>query len=327
MTASSLDRLDGSAATGRLTSAGVAAIGSLIVLVAAVVIGVVVGSQQPDLLERTGPVALIVSVVLGMPHGALDTELVARGRGRRAAAGLVYLAVAGLVFAGWSRWPAAGVAVLLTVSAAHFGWIDHVVSRWRTPDAPSHLRAFRAAATGVLAVSGPFAWWPDRTGPVLGQLGVSPVRWASFTEVSRVVFALAAVVGLLATVSAFAGRDIAGGLEPAAIAALTVTLPPLLGFAVYFAGWHAWRQTVRLVAVHPDAREWVRRGSTVRAVRVVARRVGLPTALALTAVLTLVLHAGDASAGVLIALLAVSVPHAAVSVLTERRCTIANHPS
>ncbi|MHA3701787.1 Brp/Blh family beta-carotene 15,15'-dioxygenase [Jatrophihabitans sp. YIM 134969] len=307
------------AATGRLTPAGVAAVGSLIVLIGAGLTGVLIRTQQRDLLEHAGPAALIVAVALGMPHGALDTELVVRGRGRRAAAGIAYLAVAGLVFLGWSQWPGVGIAVLLAVSAAHFSWIDHVVSRWRTPDTAPRVRALRAAATGALAVSGPFAWWPDRTGPVLHQLGVDPIRWNLFTDASRIVFAIAAVVGLLATVSAFAGRDIAGGLEPVAIAALTITLPPLLGFAVYFAGWHAWRQTIRLVAVHPDAREWIRRGSTSRAAGVVARRAGLPTAMALTAVFALVLHARDVPAGVLIALLAVSVPHAAVSVLSERR--------
>lgn len=87
-----------------------------------VVVGAVFRLVGNDLPVRVGPALLAVAVLVGLPHGALDTVLLTEGRrpARGALVGVGYLSLAVGTWWVWSRWPFAGLCSLLAVSAAHF---------------------------------------------------------------------------------------------------------------------------------------------------------------------------------------------------------------
>jgi hypothetical protein len=84
-----------------------------------------------------------------------------------------------------------------------------------------------------------------------------------------------------------------------------VLAPALLVFGVWFAGWHAPRHLARLAALQPSG------DGRSRACGLLRGAAG-PTVVAIAGLTGLVLLLGGLSSGILVALLALTVPHAAV---------------
>lgn len=257
----------------------------------------------PTTMGALGPVVLLTGLLLGLPHGAVD---VARASGgapltRQAGAALAYLGLTLGVLALWWWQPLPVLLALLATTIIHFGHTDLSAQRWARQRPPRG--GWRVVAT-VLARGGPpvlmpFALWPSQTQPLLDLL--SNGNADVVTTVARWALPLLAVA-LVA----------AAERETVLLVVLFVVVPPLGAFGIYFAAWHAWRQTLQLLATEqPDP------GSLRMALARFTRTAALPTGVALAGLGVLVaLWGSGIPAAYLVLLLAITVPHAVVSART-----------
>jgi Brp/Blh family beta-carotene 15,15'-monooxygenase len=266
-------------------------------------VALVAGLAVPELLREAGPVLLVTAAVLGLPHGAVDHLAWgwAQGEVRPRTRVVVGYALAAAVAVGIALLaPLPALLVLLALAAAHFaeGEVGWARLRGARPGWPS------GAAAGLAAVALPLVLRPADVRPLLdgldpGLAGVlldSPAR-----PVLLALTALLVAAGLLT-----ARRDRRRGAELVLGVAVAAVLPPLAAFAAWFAGWHAVRHTARLVALdpHPDR-------SPAAGLARFARAAALPSLVALVGTAALALVVG-VTGGLLVALLALTVPHTAV---------------
>ncbi len=214
--------------------------------------------------------ALLVGLV-GMPHGGLD-HLFGRavfaplvGGWWRAAFAACYLGVAAIVVTGWLVAPAATVTAFFLISAFHFG----------DADGSAGLAAF---AEGGLVVWVPVLVRPSEVSEILSWV----IPDADPVAVHAAVVAAGPACGL--ALVAVAGRivwRVARGESWVAVRLVTLLAlfalaPVLVGFVVYFCGWHSTRELAAL-ARRADP---VRPGRGLLAVvRLAAPRAGLSVAV------------------------------------------------
>ncbi len=213
-------------------------------------------------------VLVSVVAVLGVPHGALDHLAGAHlFRPHLGASWLpiflaAYVAVCGLVIAFWIRFPLAGLLGFLAVAVIHFGSEDTEDSappsarRAADDSSTSVARTMEIVARGGLPIIAPCAAHPEEVGRIfdlLGLLGTSP----GGETLARMIGASWPVLLLaLAPAAGAAARDALrrGSWQPLhrfveipVLAAALVMLPTLVGFVVYFVGWHSVRHTLTWV--------------------------------------------------------------------------------
>ncbi len=190
-----------------------------------------IGLAGPPTLELQVAVLAIGMVALGLPHGALDLEVL-RVQGRRAGwtwlvgyAGLAVLAVVAFRLAPTVLW-----SLFLVASAWHFGRADGHRLGVAEP-------AF-AWTRGALVI-GALLWRdPEAAAAVVADLGaVAP------TELGLPALLAA---GLIHAGAAAATRRVDVGGEAALLAAMAYVLPPVLFFTVYFIGWHSLAHMLRV---------------------------------------------------------------------------------
>ncbi|KNC54618.1 phytoene desaturase [Thecamonas trahens ATCC 50062] len=203
-------------------------------------------------LESQAAALVVTTCAIGLPHGALDPLLVLSGAsftrraGGMAASWAVYVVLMGAMYAVWEAAPVAALSLFLALSIAHFGegdapvgsmcdatWLIHAIEVF------ARGGAFLVATTTHRAqVAAVFADLVD--GQELGMLMtlLSLLRWAHFV----------AVVGSAARhVQRLETRAAAVGLaDLVMLNVLFGTTPPLVGFMVYFNGFHALRHVVRV---------------------------------------------------------------------------------
>ena len=279
--------------------ARLASYGSVLVLVAVALVGLF----APRLAAAAGPVVLVVAGVLGLPHGAVDHLAVGWGRGRagrpRASFLLAYalaaVAAAALALAD----PAPAILVLLVLSAAHFAEGEYAFDRLRGGCG----LVLPAAAVGTWIVAGPLLLRPAQARPLLASL--DPDLPGLVAAARAPVLTVAALLVLAGLAVAVRSHNWWTAGELALVVLATAVAPALLVFGGWFAGWHASRHLVRLAALQPYG------GGKVRSLALVKGAAG-PTAVAVAGVVALVLVTGGLSSAVLVALLALTVPHAAV---------------
>lgn len=177
------------------------------------------------------------TIVFGLPHGALDPALAARlggwrGAGRQALFWAVYLALALAAFGFFLILPGPALILFLGMAMVHFAgdWAVH-----RTAGGPGTLSGVLLAAP-ILA--GPIAVWPVRTEALFailtdGATAAAIIDWAFAPAVALLALAAAAIVGLAVR------RATVPALEGAALLALSIAVPPLAFFALYWCGLHS----------------------------------------------------------------------------------------
>ena len=279
-------------------TAGVAGALSLAVVAAAGLVGLLVPSAG-----SAGPALLVLAGLVGLPHGAVDHLALDWSRGRRGSAPVALLvAYAGgavLVAALALAAPPPAVLVLLVLSAAHFAEGEIAFDRLR--GGPG-LR-LPAAALGVAVVTLPVLLRPEPVRPLLTALDPSlPAVLAGLRAPVLLATAVLVLAGLVVGVRARATRPIA---ELVVVVVAALVAPPLLVFAAWFGAWHAPRHLVRLLALQPD-------GDLRARTRCLARGAIAPTGVALLALAALAGTGRGVPAAVLVVLLALTVPHAAV---------------
>lgn len=189
--------------------------------------------------------AVIVIIVLGVPHGALDVEI-----GRSLLRGRVggwwfpvfaslYLLLVGAVLLAWRWAPEVTLATFLAASVCHFGTEDTGGIGW-----PALFR-------GELPVAVPVLLHPETTASVFaaasGLTFEQPPAWLTSASILWLIPASL-------TVLRSRPRDL---LLPGALCAAFAVLPPLTAFTLYFVAVHAPAHTIALIR-HPGRAPRVR---------------------------------------------------------------------
>jgi Brp/Blh family beta-carotene 15,15'-monooxygenase len=175
--------------------------------------------------------------VVGMPHGGLDHLFgraalqPAAGRWWRAWFGGLYLGVAGLVVAGWSVAPAATATGFFLVSAYHFGAADG-------------RRGWAGLVEGGAVIWVPLLARPGEAAELLAWVipGGRPAEVLVAVDSLRPLLMVVAA-GFAAHVFMTVWRgEVATAVRLLAFAGLFAVLPVLVGFGLFFCGWHSTRE-------------------------------------------------------------------------------------
>ena len=182
----------------------------------------------------TSMAACAAILVLGLPHGALDWELLreaaGRSRAQLARALLLYVAIAAAMLVGWLASSVLALALFLLAAIVHFAedWSEDGRGR------PS----FPALAMGTALLAAPALTHRVEVRALFASLARTPRA-----EALADLLALAAPIALLLGVATLA-RLWRGGARDAALAgacslAALLILPPLVGFALFFCLCHS----------------------------------------------------------------------------------------
>lgn len=209
-----------------------------------------------------GSVLAVLVAVIGLPHGAADQRFARPrlepllGSAWRVVFLGGYLAVAGAVALGWFLAPAATIVVFFLASAWHFGQEEPAFSAGcGSTDQPAWI--FRLARGG-LVIWVPVAMQTEEVVRILSVTappGFGPgMRQAvdGLVACSWVMLAIAAVAWLrqaLAAVTSRGRRRRILFLDNLMLASLVIVFAlanPIVGFVVYFCGWHSARGLKRL---------------------------------------------------------------------------------
>jgi Brp/Blh family beta-carotene 15,15'-monooxygenase len=272
--------------------------GSVAVLVLASAVGLAAPSAA-----SAGPALLVLAALLGLPHGAVDHLALGWSQGERGPAPrallVAYALGAVLVAAAALAAPVPAVLVLLVLSAAHFAEGEVAFDELR--GGPG-LR-LPAAALGTAVVALPLLLRPEQVRPVVAAL--DPALPAVLAQLRLPVLALTVALVLAGAVAGVRARAWRPTAELVLVVGAAALAPALLVFAAWFGAWHAPRHLVRLLDLQPD-------GSAAERVRRLALGALAPTAAALGGLGVLAASGRGLPAAVLVVLLALTVPHAAV---------------
>lgn len=220
---------------------------------------------------RAQTALVLGALVLGMPHGAADTEVLraAAGGDRRRHGGLLagYAAAGAVGTAYVARGGRGARPVVLLGSLAHF--VEGELSCWApatgTPLGRRGDALLRAAAAGLgsLGLQAAVAWAdPERTSAGLSpdpavtggaRTGLVLLRAADVPAGRRAVLVSLTTATAGASLLLAKRGDRAVAVDTALLGALALATPPAVSFSAYFGGWHALRHTAR-VADHLIAR-------------------------------------------------------------------------
>lgn len=278
-----------------------------------------------------GPQVLGLAVgvaAVGLPHGALDHRtgralLAGRAGGRWWAWFFgAYLVVAAAVVTGWVVVPVATAVAFFAVAATHFGADDAEQELW-----PRAWRPLAIPVLGLMPVALPAYFHPAEIAGLLAAVapGGSAVGSAEVVERSAAWIGLAVLAGAGAAVAHHlqqalwtrSGRQFRAGVRTAAFVLLFAATPPLVGFVVYFCGWHSVRNLIAL------GRQAGPRNLTRGLARVAVTAAPLTLAALLLVLAAAVWPAGRpateaAVRAVFVGLSAVAVPHVLLELVAER---------
>ena len=268
-----------------------------------------VGGLLPGPATAAGPSLLVVAGLLGLPHGAVDHLALGWARGRSGPARPVVLAAyaAAAVVAAVAALaaPLPALLLLLALSVAHFAEGEAAFDRLRGGAGP----ALPAAALAAAVVVVPIELRPAAARPLLGAL--DPRLPSALTAVRLPLLALTVLLVVAGLAVALRAGRTRVAAELALVAAAAALAPPLVVFAAWFAGWHSPRHLVRLAALEPV-------GNGSARLRRLAVGAAAPTAVAAAGLAGLAVVLGGLPGAVLVVLLALTVPHAAVVARLDR---------
>lgn len=265
---------------------------------------------SPGTLVAT--IIVVAALAVGTPHGAVDVTRLGNSPRRFVAGGILYAASALAAGAVWFVAPLPALLGLLALAAGHFGAGEVELSRHLTRGAVSTRlgRALQIASLGGIPVVLPLGLHGGSVLDILdaltagnGSVIVTVCRWA-------IPFVAVAAIGAVALCTGTLRRDIT--VDVVALGVLFVVLTPLLAFAVYFALWHAWRQSGLLIQETADERDV----APARAGRDLLLLALAPSIVAALAVVVLAVTLETAViAPALVTVLCLTVPH---SILAPR---------
>lgn len=182
-------------------------------------------------------VVAVLILVLGVPHGALDTIFAKELYGIRTLSGwlqfsLLYLLLAALVVGLWLWQPGLFLLGFLAISAAHF-------SGDPLQGVPWPARLFYGGSVILLPTIGHAQEIGRLFGLLVGDATATPlVPWLR-------LLAWPWLVGLALASLWQTRHDFWTALEMAAAGILAIVAPPLVSFVVFFCGMHSTRHILR----------------------------------------------------------------------------------
>ncbi|MEH3153826.1 MAG: Brp/Blh family beta-carotene 15,15'-dioxygenase [Gordonia paraffinivorans] len=282
----------------------------------AAVVAVVAAGLTPSIstggMKPAGVVGaglLVISLVVGTPHGASDVTRLGRTPFRFLYKATLYAVCALAVGFVWLLAPLWTVLALLVVSSGHFGVGDLDVSA-RLGESGSLRRidgVMRVVAMGGIPVGIPLGLHGDAVLDTLDHLTAG--HGAVVVVVCRSLLPVVAGAVLWTVVAAVGSRrDVV--VDLLALSTLFVVVSPLYAFAVYFGFWHAWRQTGLMV----DAAVRGRAGTRPRWRRaLVLTGAASVAAFAATAAVVAARPGPGVAVAALVVVLCLTVPHTIVS--------------
>ena len=194
-------------------------------------------------------VLLAGTLVLGIPHGALDLPVARSWLAPRLGwtwlpiFSTAYLAVAAPVALGWVFFPTATLAFFLVTAVIHFAVSDTLEQRL-----PPWRRVLEGLARGAAPIAGAARFWPEEvTGlfNILVSFSASSNAGAALQEICAAAW-LPALIGIalaaiLRAFDALSGdlRALTKAAELMSLPIVFSALPPLLAFAAYWVGLHS----------------------------------------------------------------------------------------
>jgi len=185
-------------------------------------------------------VVAVLILVLGVPHGALDTIFAKQLYGIGTLTGwlqfaLLYVLLAALVVGLWLWQPGLFLLGFLVISAVHFSGDPLPPTPW-----PSRM------LYGGSVILLPTLWHAPEIARLFGLL-VGDLTAAPLMPWLRLL-AWPWLVGLTCASLWQIRKDICTSLEMAAVGALALTAPPLVAFVVFFCGMHSARHILRTMS-------------------------------------------------------------------------------
>ena len=187
--------------------------------------------------------ALLFVVLIGLPHGAFDAAIAAHLGSRKspytAAKFITYYSLASaIIIALWIALPGEMLALFLIISVIHFGWGD--------TSAKSGLPFFvQIALHGGVPIFGIVYFHPDEVAPLFFILTYGApdlaLRLSHFAAPMLLIFGV--LYAVLALHEPALRRRFA---ELLIVTAFLASLPPLVGFALYFCVIHTSRHMHRI---------------------------------------------------------------------------------
>lgn len=188
-------------------------------------------------------------ILLGVPHGALDTifaRAIYQVRSFRSwvSFGVLYGAPAAAVVALWLVAPTVFLLGFLLISTVHF-----------SGDPADGTRGLSRLLYGGTVIVLPTLLHADEVNCLFGSLAGPEA--ASRLMPWLVSLAWPWLAALIASAMLEARRSRLTGLELLAVAALTTAAPPLVAFTVFFCGMHSARHILRTVAYASPTAAWL----------------------------------------------------------------------
>jgi len=178
-----------------------------------------------------------IILLLGVPHGALDTVFMQQLTNIRSAAHwglffIAYLSAAASVVVVWWWMPGFFLATFLLISAFHF-----------SGDPAGKTPAWFRTLYGGAVILCPLARHPAEVSELFALLAGVPAAQAIVAAVQWAAVPWVAAIGVAAI--AGAKRDLGRSIELVSMTALLSFAPPLIGFTVYFCCMHSARHVLR----------------------------------------------------------------------------------
>lgn len=191
--------------------------------------------------------ALVLILFGGIPHGATDYVIfknvhIPKFISRKMATFVaLYLLMMGFYTAIWWMIPSIGLLIFLGISVFHFGQ-----SNWAYIQFPSAaLRIATYVLWGTWVLFFPVVWHFDDSRPIIAELLAVPREavvlplWGTYIPHTLVIATTGLIVALRMR-GVITGRNLRDELLNLFILTLCFSqLPLLLGFALYFVGWHS----------------------------------------------------------------------------------------
>jgi len=210
----------------------------------------------------------VIALLVGIPHGAIDhlITIPRESRNRFVIFILFYILLA--IAAGFviSIWNLVGFQLIVVISALHFGFGDAAYknewneSRGIGKDSFLKLCAY-ALPAGFLPVILPLT--DPRALAALNRINPEIADWSgSLNQSLRNLTLALALVGFLFLLLI---KNFQSSIDLFLLITLSLLVPPLIAFALYFGCWHAVRHTARLVPKLPKAILFARSGNSLKA--------------------------------------------------------------
>lgn len=220
------------------------------VVALAIALSVLLGSAFGESSLGWQVALALLSLVIGIPHGAVDHLITIPRSSRRRFALFIglYVCVAIVAASFIFRWNVLGFQIVVLMSALHFGFGDAAfLKESGAPKMNRITEVLYALPAGSLPLVIPLV--NSESTAALEKVNPILVGWAHGATYSLqiMVWSLAGVAAIC-LLSQKRYRDL---LDLSLLAILAVTAPPLVAFAVYFGCWHAARHTARLTLLLP----------------------------------------------------------------------------